>query len=69
MLEFPAVEWHVGSNAAFKIHYPQVTLAAEAPVLFLFRKDLVGKREGGAVLNREVTLPVSESSRAQKKLL
>lgn len=47
--------------------YLQVTLAAEAAVLSLFRKDLKGRREGGAVLNTEISLPVSESSRSQKK--
>lgn len=39
-----------------------MTLAAEAPILVLFRRDLMGKRKGEAVLSMEIALPVSESA-------
>lgn len=44
-----------------------MTLAVDVPALLLFRKGLMGKREGGAALSREIALPVSEPSRPQKK--
>lgn len=62
-----AAEHVAGGNMLHRAHCPQMTLAVDVPALFLFRKGLMGKREGGAALSREIALPVSEPSRPQKK--